>query len=72
MDLSICIVSMNHSSVLKNCIQSIYRFPPKHYSYEITALKMTRYLGLANWLILKTIYFYFQIQELKTFLKIII
>ena len=35
MDLSICIVSMNHIKVLKECIDSIYQNSPKKYSFEI-------------------------------------
>ena len=35
MDLSICIVSMNHSKVLKNCLDSIIRNKPDNYSFEV-------------------------------------
>lgn len=35
MDLSICIVTMNHSALIKECLTSIYTNPPTNYLYEI-------------------------------------
>jgi len=35
MDLSICIVSMNHKQVLDDCLKSIFENSPLNYSYEI-------------------------------------
>lgn len=35
MDLSVCIVSMNHKDVLADCLDSIYKNYPKRYSLEV-------------------------------------
>ncbi len=49
-DLSICIVAMNHRQVLEECLRSIYSNPPKKYSFETIVLDNCSTDGTFAWL----------------------
>ncbi len=48
--LSICIVSMNHSALLKNCLDSIYKYRPVKYSFEIIVVDNCSSDDTRDWL----------------------